>query len=167
MSRIEIVHTLVSEMLELEPTHTKDFPAFVEDLIARGSGFPIFQRKPVDLKEDSPYERPKPIIAYSGQDSVGIISDPDDRVDGAFAITNRRLVYDQGGMKPYMYRDSYRWNFPPKHYYIDGGFEDVVRSFEDADYPIFLSLDTWRFERGKFSIGEQVTLDKILEMQRI
>jgi len=163
MARIEIVYPQLSGVIDLEPMPTKNFPAFVEGLIAKGTGFPIFQRKQVDLKDNFP-EPPKPIIAYSGEGSVGIIADPDDKVKGAFAITDRRLVYDQGGMKPHTYRDSFRWNFPPHHYYIDEGFVDVVRSFEDAGYPICLSLDTSGFERGQFSVGEQVSLDKVFEM---
>src|SRR3990167_6043850 len=98
MSRIEIVYPQLSGVIDLDPTPTKDFPGFVEELIAKGVGFPIFKKVPVDLTDDFP-ELPKPIIAYSGVGSVGIIADPEDGVKGVFAISDRRLIYDQRGIK--------------------------------------------------------------------
>jgi len=166
MSRIERVIVQTAGVIE-EPRQIDDFPGFVEDLVAQGRGFPIFQRVPEpDPESDDFPPRIRPIIGFSGRGTLPLISDPDQMVSGAFAIDGSRLVYDTQATPVHQLRDSYRWSFVPWYYFIDEGFEDVVRSFEEAGYPIFMSLDHWRFMKGwgnmeGFVIGEQTSLERI------
>lgn len=154
---------VTSGMLE-EEIAVPGIVGLVEGLVPRGVGFPIYQRLPERIDDEGFPIRQHPIIGFSGKDTLPMISDPDELVRGVFAISieERMLVYDIKGTPVHELRDSYRWSFPPWHYYADKGFQGIVREFEESGYSIRESLDTFLFGHaifsgGSFVLGEELT----------
>ncbi len=140
----------------------------VESLVLRGVGFPIYQRLANRFDEEDYPIHQNPIVGFSGRDTLPLISDPDELVSGAFAVSfeERMLVYDPAGTPAHRLRDSYRWSFPPWQYYVDRDFQGVVRDFEESGYSITSSLNRFQFlgavfDKGNFVLGEGLTADQI------
>lgn len=140
----------------------------VKTLVRRGVGFPIYQRIPERFDEDDFPIHQNPIIGFSGRDSLPLISDPDEIVQGSFAVSieEQMLVYNPEGTPVHRLRDSYRWSAPPWSYYVDKDFKGVVREFEQSGYSIKSSLDRFQFldavfDKGNFVLGEELTANQI------
>lgn len=158
---------VTSHMLE-EEIEVPGIAGLVEGLVSRGIGFPIYQRFPERVDSDGFPIRQNPIIGFSGRETLPLISDPDELVAGAFAISikDQMLVYDSSGTRVHRLRDSYRWSFPQYHYYIDKGFQNVVREFEESGYSVRESLSRFQFldavfDGGNFVLGGELTTEKI------
>jgi hypothetical protein len=136
--------------------------SFIEDLIPRGIGFPIYQRLPQRLDETGYPIHQNPIVGFSGEGTLPLIGNPDSDY-GAFAVLviERKLVYESHGSPPHRLRDSYRWSSPPYHYYVDTDYPGVVKAFEESGYSIWKSLDRHQFSMAVFH-GERFVLDEEL-----
>ena len=160
---------VTSEVLE-EELMIPGIVWLVEYLVRDRVGFPIYQRLPERFDEDDFPIRQNPINGFSGRETLPLISDPDEIVPGSFAVSigERMLVYNSQGTPVHGLRDSYRWSFPPLHYYIDKNFQGVVREFEKSGYSIRASLSRFQFlaavfDGGTFVLGEELTADQILD----
>lgn len=141
---------------------------FIEGLLPRGIGFPVYQRLPQRLDETGYPIHQNPIVGFSGEGTLPLIGNPDADF-GAFAVlvNERKLVYDSHGTPPHRLRDSYRWSFPSYHYYVDSDYQGVVRAFEEAGYSIWESLDRHQFGMAvfhdeRFALGEELTAGGII-----
>lgn len=167
MSRtIETIYRYMAG-LDMEPKPVVDFVAFVENLTAQGWPFAVLQKTTgIEVGEEAieqELQTPKPLIGYGGTDTFPFISDPDEKILGAFAILDRQLIYSRRGVPLHQMRDSYTWAFAPVSYYINRDVTKVVYSFIVAGYDLLLSNNLVDYRREyRFDIVGRISLKDIL-----
>lgn len=79
---------------------------FIEDLVARGRGFPLYQTLPEQLDNEGFPIIQNPMLAYCGLGTLPVLANPDSK-RGAIAVVPRdkKLVYDRQGQTPPEWRD--------------------------------------------------------------
>lgn len=114
---------------------------FIEGFIEKGRGFAVFQKT---TGEDLSWEavktelrEPRPLIGYGGAKTYPILSDPDQKVPGAFAIDQKRLIYSATISPLHNMRDAYTWSYgAAANFYTNASFATFLMEFESNGYEI-------------------------------
>jgi hypothetical protein len=157
---------------DLESESIGDLVPTIEELIAGESEFALYQKAigTEKISNASSYKISEfcPLIGYGGAETNPFISDPGEKIPGAFAIIGKRkqLIYSPKAIPLHHMRDAYIWA-GGENFYTPSNFSIVVKTFIDNGYGIQLSEDMRDFRKDyRFTTTGAITLEEIFRSKK-
>ncbi len=138
----------------VKDTNFRSVVDLVEGFVRRGNYFVLSQKTTGDLTDRNALitdlRDPKPLVAYWRGAHLPLLSDPEQRMEGAIAIdTNSKepnLIYSPGAVALHDMRDGFRIYGTLSSYYVGQNCYETVEEFLGRGYLLkassFLTVDT-------------------------
>jgi hypothetical protein len=156
---------------EFESKQVGDLVPYIEGLIAKKLEFALYHKATgSETNRDAVLQEirePRPLIGYGGPETNPFISDPYDKIPGAFAIIDncKQLIYSPKAISLHKMMDAYTWAYGGVHFYTTSKFSTVVKAFVGNGYNIQLSENMRDFRKDNhFTIKGSTTLKEIFPL---